>query len=144
MLSARTAPEGWERFRVIGPDLFVAWDVEDPASDVVPRSRARRRARALHARAPRRRTATIDFDDFERAIRAVEKQIDGLEEILTSAGTIEGGVAKIKQARGDPAGQSARAVATLDECCDAARRELGQRRAAELGHQHRHDARLHA
>ena len=124
VLSTRTAPEGWERFRVIGSDVFVAWDADDPASDVFLEA-ALAVSRALCTRARQASHSEIDFDSFDRSIRAVEKQVEGLEEILTSAGTIEGGVARIRKRAELLKDNLQRAVATLDKCCDAARRELG-------------------
>lgn len=124
VLSTRTAPPGWESFRVNGPDVFVAWDVEDPASDVFLEA-ALAVARALCTRARHGAESAIDLEDFAGAIRAVEKQAEGLEEILTSSGTIEGGVARIRKRAELLKDNLRRAVTTLDKCCDAARRELG-------------------
>jgi hypothetical protein len=122
VLSSTTAPEGWERFRVIGPDLFVAWDAEDPASDVFLEA-ALAVARALCTRARQGTHSEIDFDAFERSIRAVEKQLEGLEEIRKSAQTVENGAEKIKERARIMGANLLRAVETLDRCCDAARRE---------------------
>ncbi len=124
VLSARTAPEGWERFRVIGPDLFVVWDADDPTSDVFLEA-ALAVARALCTRARQGDHPQIDFDAFDRSIRSVEKQLEGLEEIQKSAQTVESGAEKIKERARIMGANLLRAVATLDECCEAARRELG-------------------
>jgi hypothetical protein len=124
VLSSRTTPDGWERFRVIGSDLFISWDVDDPASDVFLEA-ALAVARAHCTRARQGAQSENDFDAFDRSIRAVEKQVDGLEEILTSAGTIEGGVARIRKRAELLKDNLERAVKTLDKCCDAARLELG-------------------
>jgi flagellin-like hook-associated protein FlgL len=124
VLSAKSAPEGWERFRVIGPDLFVTWDADDLASDVVLES-ALAVARALCTRARRGPSSDVDFEAFERAIRAVEKQIEGIDEIRTSAGTIESSAGKIKKRVEILESNLRKAVATLDECREATQTELG-------------------
>jgi hypothetical protein len=124
VLSARTAPDGWERFRVIGPDLFVVWDADDQASDVFLEA-GLAVARALCTRARQGAHSEIDFDAFERSIRAVEKQLEGLEEIQKSAQTVENGAEKIKERARIMGANLLRAVETLDRCCDAARRDRG-------------------
>ena len=123
VLSARSAPEGWERFRVIGPDLFVTWDADDPASDVFLEA-ALAVARALVTRSRQTAVTQVDFDDFERAIRDVEKQLQGLDEIQTSVGTIETSAGRIKERARKMAANLQRAVDALDRASDAARREL--------------------
>lgn len=123
VLSSKSAPEGWERFRAIGPDLFLLWDADDPASDVVLES-ALAVARALCTRARRGAHSEVDFEAFERAVRAVEKQLEGIDEIRTSAGTIEGGVVKIKKRVEILEANLRRAVATLDDCRESTQREL--------------------
>ena len=122
--SSRTVPEGWERFRVIGPDLFVAWDADDPASDVFLEA-ALAVARALCTRARQGAHSEIDFDAFERSIRSVEKQLEGLEEIQKSAQTVENGAERIQERARIMSANLLRAVEALDRCCDAARRERG-------------------
>ncbi len=124
VVSSRTAPEGWERFRVIGADLFVVWDAEDPTSDVFLEA-AIAVARALCPRARQGDHPQIDFDAFDRSIRSIEKQLEGLEEIQKSAQTVENGAEKIKERARIMSANLLRAVSTLDECCEAARRELG-------------------
>ena len=122
VLSTRTAPDGWERFRVIGSDLFISWDADDPTSDVFLEA-ALAVARALCTRARQGTHSEVDFDAFDRAIRAVEKQLEGLEEIQKSAQTVENGAERIKERARIMGANLLRAVETLDRCCDAARRE---------------------
>jgi len=126
VLSTKSAPEGWERFRVIGPDVFVTWDAEDLASDVVLES-ALAVARALCTRARGGPQSDVDFEAFEKAIRSVEKQIEGIDEIRTSAGTIESSAGKIKKRVEILESNLRRAVATLDECREAAQRGVRDR-----------------
>jgi hypothetical protein len=124
VLSAKSAAEGWERFRVIGSDIFVVWDADDLATDVVLES-AFAVARALCTRARGVTESTVDFEAFERAIRSVEKQIEGIDEIRTSAGTIESSAGKIKKRVEILESNLRKAVATLDECREGTQRELG-------------------
>jgi hypothetical protein len=123
VLSARCAPEGWPRLRRIGADLFVRWDVEDPSSDAFLEA-ALSLARALCARSRDTQASEVDFAAFERAIREVEKQVELLGEITTSAQTIERGAVGIQERVRKSGASLRRAVETLDGCCDAARREL--------------------
>jgi hypothetical protein len=123
VLSAKSAPDGWETFRVIGPDVFVAWNAEDPATDVILEA-ALALARALCARARHGVESELDFEGFERAVRDVEKQIQALADITTFAGTIESGATKIREKVRIMKGHLEKAVETLDECREAARRDL--------------------
>jgi hypothetical protein len=123
VLSAKSAREGFERFRVIGPDVFVIWDAEDLASDVFLEA-ALAVARALVTRSRQTEETSVDFDAFERAIRDVEKQIQGLGEIQTYAGTIESSTVKIRERARIMTANLERAVAALDHANEAARRDL--------------------
>lgn len=126
VLSARSAPEGFERFRVIGHDVFVVWDAQDLASDVVLES-ALAVARALCTRARKGPESDVDLEAFERAIRSVEKQIEGIDEIRTSTGTIESSTAKIKKRVEILESNLRKAIATLDECREAVQRGVTDR-----------------
>lgn len=121
--SARSAPEGFPLFHATGEDVFVVWDLDDPASDVRLEA-ALAVARALATRARGARTTQVDFEAVERAIRDVEKQLEGLAVIETSAGTIAGGVSRIQERVRILRKNLTAAVATLEEGFDDARREL--------------------
>ena len=121
--SARSAPEGFPTFHVLAEDVFVVWDLEDPASDVRLEA-ALAVARALATRARGERTTEVDFGDLERAIRHVEKQLQGLDEIQTSATTIESGAGKIKERARILRQNLVGAIERLDRGFGAARREL--------------------
>jgi hypothetical protein len=123
VLSARSAPEGFERFRVVGNDCFVLWDADDPTTDVFLEA-ALAVARALVTRSRHTAVSQVDFEEFERAIRDVEKQLQGLDEIQTSVGTIETSAGRIKERARKMAANLQRAVDALDRANDAARREL--------------------
>jgi hypothetical protein len=125
VLSARSAGEGWPAFHALGEDVFVVWDLEDPASDVRLEA-ALAVARALSVRAGDEHPSEVDFEAFERAIRDVEKQLQGLEEIQKSAETVESGAGRIKERVRILRANLLRAVETLDRSCDAARRELSR------------------
>jgi hypothetical protein len=121
--SARSAPEGFPAFHVLAEDVFVVWDLEDPASDVRLEA-ALAVARALATRARGERTTEVDFGDLERAIRHVEKQLQGLDEIQTSATTIEGSAGRIKERARILRGNLEGAIARLEHGFGAARQEL--------------------
>jgi hypothetical protein len=123
VLSAQSAGDGWERFRAVGNDVFVVWDANDPESDVLLEV-VYSLARTLCVRARASHETAVDFADFERAIRSVEKQIDGLAEIQKSANTIENGAERIRERARIMENHLLRAVETLDACRDAAHREL--------------------
>lgn len=121
--SARSAPEGFPVFHAIGEDVFVVWDVDDPVSDVRLEA-ALCVARALATRARGERSSEVDFGDLERAIREVEKQLAGLDEIQTSVGTIESGAGRIKERVRILRANLERSIGRLDHGFAAARREL--------------------
>ena len=125
-LSARCADAGWKPLERIGPDLFLIWDLEDPATDVRLEA-ALSVARALVTRSRAVRPTEVDFPALEGAIRDVEKQLQGLAEIQTSANTIESGVTRIKDRARIMQDALRRAVETLDRCSVAARQELAAR-----------------
>ena len=118
--------EGWKPLERIGPDLFLIWDLEDPATDVRLEA-ALSVARALVTRTRAVRPTEVDFPALEGAIRDVEKQLQGLAEIQTSANTIESGVTRIKDRARIMQDALRRAVETLDRCSVAARQELAAR-----------------
>lgn len=124
VISARVAPEGWPSFHPLGDDVFVVWDVEEPETDVRLEA-ALAVARALCTRRRHGGQSEADFVAIERAIRDVEKQLDGLDEIKTSADSIETGTNRIKERVRIMRSNLTRAVETLDRCADAVRRELG-------------------
>jgi hypothetical protein len=121
--SARSAPDGFPAFHVLGEDVFVVWDLEDPASDVRLEA-ALAVARALATRARGERTTRVELGTIERAIRDVEKQLQGLADIETHAGTIESGVAKIQDRVRILRKNLKASVDALDEGFGAARQEL--------------------
>lgn len=97
VFSAATAPSelvtaGLLRF---GNDVFVAWNAEDAGTDLVLRT-GFTLVRALCLRTARHSEAeTADFQAIDEAICEIEKRTEGLNEIETSAKTIQTGSEKI-------------------------------------------------
>ncbi len=93
--SKRTAPDDVQPLVRYGNDIFVTWDADDAASDIYLWAGVSI-AKALSTRkAVRRDVKEANFDSIERAIREVEKQAGGLEEINRLTGTIKGHSDKI-------------------------------------------------
>jgi hypothetical protein len=88
VFSAATAPAQLRPLERIGPDVFVRWDREDARTDAYLEV-ALSLARALCTRREDERTLDLDLDALGRAIREVEKQVDGLDEIRRASQTIE-------------------------------------------------------
>ncbi len=95
VFSARTAPEGLQPLARYGQDVFAVWDAEQPDSDVFLWA-GLSVARALCTRAAaERESLAVDLEPMERAIRDIEKQAQGLEEITRLSGTIRSNSDKI-------------------------------------------------
>ncbi|CAG0980459.1 hypothetical protein MYXO_01823 [Myxococcaceae bacterium] len=123
VFSKRSAPESLPSLQRIGNDVFVVWDADDTASDV-QLSAALSVARAIAFRAGASQHESVDLEKLDRAIREVEKQARGLEEIKRAAETISSGSQRILdrvRLVGDGLG---RAVGELDACAMAVKRAL--------------------
>jgi hypothetical protein len=91
--SARTAPLEFQAspLQRYGNDVFVAWDPESPATDLVLRT-ACTLARALCIRvAQQSAEQSADFEAVDAAILEVERQTNFLSEIENAAGDIQRG-----------------------------------------------------
>ncbi|QDT66824.1 hypothetical protein [Calycomorphotria hydatis] len=87
--SARTAPEETELFKRVGNDLIVKWDAEEATTDLVIQL-ALSVATALSTRKNvERNMLAVDFNDIDRAILEIAKQIDFLDEINNYADNIQ-------------------------------------------------------
>jgi hypothetical protein len=87
--SRTTAPEGLSTFQRLGSDVFVVWDASDPDTDVWLEA-GLETARALCTRAAGQRAAQhADTERIERAILAMEKQIEALDQITAASTSIE-------------------------------------------------------
>ena len=95
VFSRRTAPEELQPFERYGNDVIVAWDPEDRVTDVYL-SAGLSVAKALCTRAAVLHKADrADFEEIDRAIRAIEKQGNGFDEITRLSGTIHSHSRKI-------------------------------------------------
>jgi gas vesicle protein len=93
--SRKTALQGLYPLARYGSDVVVVWDSEDEATDVFL-SAGLMVAKALCTRATMQHDAQrADFESIERAIREIEKQASGLDEIHTSTHTIKNSSEKI-------------------------------------------------
>jgi hypothetical protein len=94
VFSKRAAP-AIEPLARYGADVVVVWDAEDPATDAFLRA-ALEISRALclraHAVADREK---IDFTPIDRAILDIEKRVQNLDQVRTSAETIKSSSEKI-------------------------------------------------
>ena len=123
VLSAKVAGDAWPRFHPIGDDVFLVWDFDTPETDVRLEA-ALAVARALCTRRRHAGTSEIEFAALDRAIRDVEKQLEGLDAIKAAADGVETGAGRIKERVRIMAANLGRAVETLDRCSEAVRREL--------------------
>lgn len=86
--SARTAPSGLAPLSRHGQDVVVVWDGEDERSDIVLQS-GLMVAKALSVRAARQSSASAaSLTAIDKAIEAIRKQLEGFEEIRTTATTV--------------------------------------------------------
>lgn len=93
--SARTAPAGLDELHRWGQDVVVVWDEDDPATDVRLKA-GYLVAKALAIRAGQHDEAeAASLAEMDAAIEAIRKQINGFEEIQTSARTVVSGGEKI-------------------------------------------------
>ena len=123
VFSRRTAPAHLPSLHRIGNDVFVVWDADDASSDLQLEA-ALAVARALAFRAGAARHEAVDLEKLDRAIRAVEKQAEGLDEIRKSAETIASGSHKILERVRILGEALGRAVGDLDGCSEAVKRAL--------------------
>jgi hypothetical protein len=85
--SRKTAPATLEPFARHGHTLVVVWDADDERTDVVLRA-ALACAKALSVRAARRSSLeAASMQRMDEAIASITKQVEGFEEIRTSAAT---------------------------------------------------------
>lgn len=96
VLSADTAlAESIGLLKRFDQDIVVVWNAEDRNTDIVLKS-AMLMAKGLVLRAARARDGlAADLDVMERAISTITRQLDGFEEVNTSATTIRNGAERI-------------------------------------------------
>ncbi|MBT3012285.1 MAG: hypothetical protein KUF77_13620 [Candidatus Thiodiazotropha sp. (ex Lucina aurantia)] len=89
VFSSKVAPEGLIDLQRYGNDLLVIWDYENPDTDLFPRM-ALTVAKALCTQGVSEKASTsIDLEGINEAIRSLEKQIEGFNEIKTSATSVQ-------------------------------------------------------
>lgn len=94
--AAHTAPAGLPELYRHGNDIVVVWDAEDPGTDVRLRC-GLLLAKALCLKATQHgKEEAASFEAIDQAVEAIRKQIQGFEEIQTSATTIVNGGDKIR------------------------------------------------
>lgn len=95
VFSRKSAPAGTEPLIRYGNDVFVVWDSDDPASDVLLRT-AVTLARALCVRDGQQRAAqAADFAEIDGAILEIERRAKDLDDLRTLATTIQNNSEKI-------------------------------------------------
>ena len=97
VFSARTAPEGLARFQRLGDDLFVVWDVDEPATDVWVEAALEVARAVCVAEQAGAEAAGEDMEALEKAIHAIGQQSGLLDEITTWSKTIGSNVVKIQE-----------------------------------------------
>ena len=95
VFSRRTAPAGQNLMARYGKNIVAVWDAEDPQTDVFLTASLSVARAICTQEAVSRRGAKIDFEPIEKAIRAIEKLLNGLAEIKTAGDTIQSGSLKI-------------------------------------------------
>ena len=95
-LSSKVAPDGMARFQRFGNDIFIVWDAEEPASDLWLVA-ALEVSRALIVRRAREGAATsTSLAEIDTAIAQLEKDVMGLQQIVTYVGTVTVAAEKIR------------------------------------------------
>ena len=89
VFSKKSAPLGLEPLTRYGQDVFVVWDAEDTASDLqLKLGLSVARALCIH-KASKRVSESADFEEMDRALLEIGKQIDELDKIRRWAETIQ-------------------------------------------------------
>jgi len=113
--SKKTAPAGIPAFARHGHNLVVVWDAEDEVNDIVLQA-ALTCAKALSVRTARRSSVEdASMQRIDQAIAAITKQVEGFEEIRTSANTVCNAAEKIDRRARIMAEQITRHTETLVE-----------------------------
>lgn len=115
VFSRRTAPAGLSPMARYGSDVFVVWDAEDETTDVYLDSGLSVAKAISTRRALDREAQEVDFEALDRAVRAVEKQCQGLQEIRTLTQTIRNNSDKVIKRADLMEREIVRQVESLDE-----------------------------
>lgn len=131
VFSKRTAPAHSDSLCRIGNDLFVVWDAEDLATDGNIKA-ALEIARALCVRQRQaKEQQSVDFSIIDRAILEIEKRVGHLDQIRTSAQTIENSSKKILDQVEKDRKSLDKQLEILRECVGDLKNSLGTRSEAE-------------
>jgi len=121
--SKKTVPAGLEPLSRHGENLVVVWDADDEVTDVVLFA-AVTCAKALSVRTGRRsRAEAASMQKIDAAIAAITKQIEGFDEIRTSAQTVNSAALRIDNRARIMAEQITRQTETLVEHVEALKSE---------------------
>lgn len=121
--SKRTAPAGLAPLARHGQNLVIVWDADDETTDIVLMA-ALTCAKALSVRAGRRSSVeAASMQKIDAAIGAITKQIEGFDEIRTSAQTVNSAAEKIDRRARIMAEQITRQTETLVEQVGALKTE---------------------
>lgn len=130
VFSKRTAtkftPSGeLDAFNRYGNDIVIVWDAKDPASDVFfDAGLSVAKALCLRSKSHSKEIGA-DFKAIEKAIREIERQAGGLEEITTLTTTIKNNSDKILERARIMGDGLTRQISTLDEKVTALRESVG-------------------
>ena len=95
VFSSGSAPKGLDAFKRYGNDIVVIWDEEDATNDVYLDA-GMSVAKALCVQSKSRSDAVgEDIEAIEKAVRAIEKQAEGLDEITKLTNTVKNNSEKI-------------------------------------------------
>ena len=115
VFSRRSAPAGLDPLVRFGSDIFLIWDADDTASDIVLQAGlALAKGLAVQA-ASERADHTADFEAMDRAIREVEKQAQFLDDVFRHAQTVQKSGEKIEDRIRKMRSALVKQIQTLDE-----------------------------
>lgn len=124
VFSRRTAPEGLEPVARIGDDVFVVWDADDERSDLYLKV-GYSLARALCVRAASLTAGRqADFEQIDRSLVEITKQIESLGEVETWANTVKNSGTKIVEKVGKVREKVATQLDSLRENTEALKDNL--------------------
>ncbi len=124
VFSNSAAPEGLASLERIGTDVLVRWDRDDPQSDVFLDA-ALSLCRALSARGASAAHEDADLEALDRAVREIERQSQGLDEIRKAALTVESGSERILNRVRIMSRGLAQSIEALDASSESLRRAHG-------------------
>ena len=125
VFSARTCGSEIAPLARYGNDVVIVWDCENAASDIVLKA-GLSLARALCAKAGAdRKGLEMDIERMQKAMREVERQVQGMDDIRRHAQTIRSCADKIEDRARIVSSNIERATAILEEETEAIRAKAG-------------------